>query len=152
MGGEFGVADAKGFIDTAAQRFAGKWFGQEVIRAGTQGVGSRDLAMHRGDEDNGNASRRRLAAQHFADGQSIDVRQAHVEQDEIGVLTTGENEPVLAGICGEDFEARLLQVVVDQFDEIRFVVDHQDFGGHDEDVAQYRVGEQRRPSETRVTK
>jgi hypothetical protein len=45
-----------------------------------------------------------------------------------------------------------LQVVLNEFDEVRFVVNHQDFGRHVRALAQEECPEQRRESESAVTK
>ena len=45
-------------------------------------------------------------------------------------MTANERKTGRPGFSGENFEACFLQVILNQFDEVRVVVNHQDFGRH----------------------
>ena len=149
---EFTVADPQCFLHAVAQSFAGEGFWQKVIGPGFESMSARDFSAHSRDEDDRDPRGRRVAPEDLTNRKAIDVWQPHVQKNQIGRITTDERKTVRSGFGGENFEACLLQVVLNEFDEIRLVVNHQDFGRHVRALAQEECPEQRRESESEVTK
>ena len=146
------VPNAQRFLHAIAQSIAGEGFGQEVIGARSEGVSARNFPVHGRDKDDRDSRRCRVASHDLTDRKAIDVRQAQIEQDEVGRLTLDKRQTVRPCLGGEDFEAGFLQVTLNEFDEVRFVVNHQDFGRHVRALAQRECAEQRQDRESAVTK
>ena len=149
---KFSVPNAQRFLHAIAQSIASEGFGQEVIGARSEGVSARNFPVHSRDKDDRDSRRGRVASKDFTDRKAIDVRQTHIEQDEVGRLMLDKRESVRPRFGGENFEAGFLKVILDEFDKVRFVVNHQDFGRHVRALAQRECAEQRQDRESAVTK
>ena len=148
----FSVPDTQSLLHAIAQCLASEGFGKEMIGARSEGMSARNLSAHGRDEHDWNSLRCRVTLKDLTNRKTVDVRQTYVEQDEIGRMAADEGKTVLSGFRGEDFEACFLQVILNEFDEVRFVVNHQNFGRHVRALAQEEREEQRRESESLVTK
>jgi len=148
---KFRIPDTQSLLHAIAQSLASEGFRKEVIGTRFECVGTRDLSAHRRDERNRNSRGCRVASDNLTDGKAVNVRQSHVQQDEIRCMTADECEAVRPGFSGKDFEACFSQVILNQFDEVRFVVNHQNLGRHIRALAQGERAEQRRESESVVT-
>jgi len=149
---KFGVTNAQSLLHAIAQSLASEGLGKEVIGARAEGMSARNLSAHSRDEHDRNSRRRRVAPEALTNRKAIDIRQPHVEEDEIGRMTVDERKTVRSGFSGENFEACLLQMILDEFDEVRFVVNHQNFSRHVRALAQGECAEQRQDRESAVTK
>jgi hypothetical protein len=148
----FRITNAQSLLHAIAQSLASEGFGKKVIGARAEGVSARNLPAHSRDEHDRNSRRHRAAPEDFTNRKAIDVRQPHVQEDQIGRMTVNERQTVCSGFRGENFEACFLQVILNEFDEVRFIVNHQNPCRHVKPLAQGECAEQRRDSESTVTK
>ena len=149
---KFSVTNAQSFLHAIAQGLASEGFGKEVIGARAEGMSARNLSAHSRDEHDRNSRRGRVAPEDLTNRKAIDVRQSHVQEDQIGRMTVDERQTVRSGFSGENLEACFLQVILNEFDEVRLVVNHQNFGRHVRALAQWECVEQRQDRESAVTK
>src|SRR5205823_14756947 len=67
-----------------------------------------------------------VAAQYSGNVVAVDHRQAEIEDDEVRALLMRDAQRVVAGRCGDNGEARPLQVVAEDAHDLGLVVDDQD--------------------------
>jgi len=71
-----------------------------------------------------------MASQDLADLQAVHLRQHEIEDDERWRVLTRFLERLGAVFGTDDLKASAAQVELDQLDDVRLVLDHQDFGFH----------------------
>ena len=91
---EFAVADTQRFLHAVAQSLASEGFWQEVIGSRSQCMSARDFSAHSRNEHDRNSRRGRVAPEDLTNRKAIDIRQPHIEQDEIGRMTPDKGKPV----------------------------------------------------------
>ena len=99
--------------------------GDIVVGAGVEPAHPVALLAARRQHDDRQVGGRGLAAQLAADLDARHQRQHPVEQDEVGHVLLDRGQRLLAVIGHRDAKARLLEVVAQQFDQRRLVLDDQ---------------------------
>jgi hypothetical protein len=61
---------------------------------------------------------------------AVEVRQHHVQEDQVGRLGAPQPEPLGAIGCGDDVVALLLERVLQETLDIRVIIDDEDLGRH----------------------
>ena len=97
--------------------------GDVVIGAELQPHHLVGLLVAGGEHDDRHA---RVPAQPTGDLEPVEPRQAEVQDDEIGALGVRPHQRLVAVACGGDGEARPLQVVADELDDLGLVIDDED--------------------------
>ena len=90
--------------------------------------------VERADDEHGDVPSRGLCAEDLADRKTVEVRQHHVEQDDIGQRRPGQVERLQAIERDEDFATLLRQIISDQFGKLRIVINGQNFRFHPKEL------------------
>ena len=101
-------------------------FGEFSAAAATGGPGFVEGA----EDENGDVAGGGLGAEDLADGKAVEIRQHHVEQDDIGQGGSGEVEGLEAVEGDEHFATLFGKVVADQLGKLGVVINGQDFRLH----------------------
>ena len=115
-------------LDAGQKHARTERLGHVVGRAQLQTGDDICLAALRGQHDDGDVLRRRIALEHPADLQTIHAGQHEVEDENVRQLRASGTEGVLSGSHREDFVAFFGQVVLDELEDVLFVVYDQHVG------------------------
>ncbi len=125
LGGPLGASQDG--LDARDELARGERLGQVVVGAHLEPEQLVELVVARGqhhDRDRG------VATELAGDLETVEAGQAEVEDDEIGVLAPRGLDGARAIGCRQHGEARVLEVVARELDDLGFVVDDED-GSHD---------------------
>jgi hypothetical protein len=82
----------------------------------------------RSDHDHGDGTRHRIGLHTAADLDAVDAGQHQVEDQQIGGLGADQAQPLLSVPAREHFVAFPLEVVLEDFADVRLVLDDDDLG------------------------
>lgn len=120
----------KGAFNPGAEFRQPDGFGAEVCGAGFDSVKPRDFSNDGGEQQYWNAPGRGLLPQGFADGESVEVGQHQVEDDESGQVLRSEAQCVCPVERGQYVIAVVFKVVAEEFNHVGCIVHHENCRAH----------------------
>ena len=100
-----------------------------VVRADAETQDDVALLTASRDHDHGQVARRVDGAKAAADIQAVQAGQQQVQQHDVRLLAADHGQPAPTAGRGRDLEALAPEVVLDQFENVRLVLDDDDLGG-----------------------
>ena len=107
-----------------------EWLGHIIVRAQFQAEHAVDLRRFCSEHDDANAGGGRVATQNFANFNTVHFRQHQIENNQIGRVSPGLFQRFRAVRRRHDFVTRALEIELNQFNSVGFVIYHQNLCHH----------------------
>ena len=129
------LGEPKQVFDPQHQLARAERLGHVVVRPQFEPLDAILLGGAGGEHEDGDVARLGVALEQAANLEPVDSRQHQVENQQAGQILAGHLEGLVAGVRHVHPVGLLLEMVNDQLEDVRFVIDHQDsdvvFSGHE---------------------